>query len=199
MELLIGFHDDCVFLLINGEDVAKFDHSITCLDPHIFTKLTGETDAGDPVCQSHRFSLEQKFHPDGLVSYKKGSSSDLTMGRLVKIDDYPPKGWYGVDEGEDDDLNSIVFERDNDNEDGGDEEKFKDYNEWLGLVRWYGAVPFAAPGDSGRMYAKVRYIDIPLGIHVGCPSSIPDHSVFFSTGTFVLKAERESLDPPFTK
>lgn len=156
-------------------------------------------EAGDPVCRPRRHSLNQMLYPDGLVVYKQGSSSDLTMGRLVRLDDYPPKGWYGVDEDSDNDeaSNYIVFERDSD--DDGDEE-FKDNNEWLGIVKWYGDFPFAAPGDSGSLvYAKEGNITIPLGIHIGCPTSIPNHSVFISIETFCFEAERQGMELRFTK
>lgn len=42
----IGFQDDCAFLLINGEDIAKFDHSIVCLDSHFYNEQTSETGDG---------------------------------------------------------------------------------------------------------------------------------------------------------
>lgn len=49
------------------------------------------------------------------------------------------------------------------------------------------------------VYAKDGNVTIPLGIHVGCPSSIPYHSVFIGIENFVLEAERECLDLRFTK
>lgn len=199
----IGFQDDCAFLTINQQDLTKFEHYIPCVDPHFYTPQTvGETDAGDPISQSRRFHIEKQVGTEGLVVYKQGSSTDLTMGLLVKIEDVPPKGWYVVDDDSDKNEESkyMVFERDSDDNDVGDEQEDKDSNEWLGIVRWYDDFPFTGPGDSGSLvFAKEGNVTVPLGIHVGCPASVPNHSVFISIETFCFEAEKEGWELRFTE
>lgn len=89
---------------------------------------------------------------EGLVVYKQGSSTDLTMGRLVKIEDVPPKGWYVVDDDSDKDEESkyIVFERESGDNDVGDEQKDKDSNEWLGIVKLVRRVSIHRPEGFGE-------------------------------------------------
>lgn len=183
----IGFQDDCAFLTINQQDVTKFEHYIPCVDP---------------VSQSRRFHIEKQVGTEGLVVYKQGSSIDLTIGRLVKIEDVPPKGWYVVDDDSDKDEESkyIVFERDSDDNDVGEEQEDKDSNEWLGIVKWYDEFPFTGPGDSGSLvFAKEGNVTVPLGIHVGCPASVPNHSVFISIENFCFEAEKEGWELRFTE
>ena len=59
-------------------------------------------------------------------------------------------------------------------------------------------VPFANPGDSESLvFTRKDGIFIPLGIHVGSPSSMPNTSIFISLDTFCLEAEAEGLEPHF--
>lgn len=199
-----GFQDDCAFLRIDRDDVAKFEPSILCVDPHLFARrsmINGEMNAGDPLSRSRRTSIKKRIGTEGLIVFKQGASTGLTMGLLIEINDSPPGGWYvNDDESEvDSDLKYIPFERDKD-----DKEELqyydKDPNEWLGLVKWQNGCRFAAPGDSGSLvFAKVKNTIIPLGIHVGSPQSIPEHSIFISLDTFCFEAEKEGWELRLTQ
>ena len=94
--------------------------------------------------------------------------------------------WYKLEEdGEAD--------KDEEEADEDEEEVEKEDDEWLGVVEWMD-VPFADPGDLGSL---IFTIFIPLGIHVGSPSSMPNTSIFISLDTFCLEAEAEGLEPHF--
>jgi hypothetical protein len=115
-----------------------------------------------------------------IIVHKTGASTDLTMGRFVKILDHAPTGWYEPEE--DKELNL--------------EKEEMDADEWLGLVEWMD-VPFSAPGDSGSLvFARQDGIHIPLGIHVGSPENT-NTSIFISLETFCFEAESEGLELHF--
>lgn len=237
----IGFQDDCAFLIINPTDLAEFEILMPCLDAHYFTRQSlPDTNAADPVCNSRRQSIEERIRTVGLIVYKQGAISGLTMGLLVKAIDTPPKGWYVVDDDTDvpEELSYIVFEKDSDSEsesndkkskssdnrsessdnktkgsdnkskssdhksessDIEDDQEPKDDSEWMGVVRWY-QVPFTQPGESGSLvFAKEENVTMPLGIHVGSPASMPNHSVFISLETYCSEAEREGWELRFPK
>ena len=86
-----------------------------------------------------------------------------------------------------------------DDDDGDDDDEDEDEDEeWMGLVKW-ADIPFSAPGDSGSLvFALESGVTVPLGIHVGAPDSIPNHSVFVCLEAFCYEAEREGWELNFT-
>ncbi|KAB8239226.1 uncharacterized protein BDW43DRAFT_260932 [Aspergillus alliaceus] len=83
-----------------------------------------------------------------LIVYKHGSSTQLIVGRLVKLTRHSPRGWFDGDS-----RNNLEDEMDE--------------NEWMGVVDWTG-LPFSSPGDSGSLiFAIEDGIYVPLRIHVG--------------------------------
>lgn len=100
----------------------------------------------------------------------------------------------------DEEPHYVVFEEDSDSNDDENGQGDKDLNEWFGLVKWYDEPPFTGQGDSGSLvFAKEGNVTIPLGIHVGSPASIPNHSVFISLETFCFEAKKEGEDLRFTE
>lgn len=177
------FRDDCAFLKINPRDIGRFDHRIPCLNAHFFEFLEASKERpGDPLSTPRRKSLDDHILRNRLVVFKQGASSDLTMGFFEAILDEPPEDWYESNKGH------------------GEEDE-KDEEEWIGCVRWISEdSPFADPGDSGSLvFAREDGIMIPLGIHIGSPSSMPFCSLFISIDTFCLEAEKEGWTLVFTE
>ena len=60
-------------------------------------------------------------------------------------------------------------------------------------------IPFSTSGDLGSLvFALESGVTVPLGIHVGSPDSIPNHSVFICLEAFCYEAEQEGLELNFT-
>lgn len=64
--------------------------------------------------------------------------------------------------------------------------------DWLGKIMWESKEnPFSAPGDSGALvYALEKGVVIPLGVHLGSPSSWPFYSVCLSIESFSADGEK---------
>ena len=177
-----SFQDDVGILFIEENDLEHFSRRIANLNVHHLDpdchKLS-LSQMTNPVHVSRRNSLETLLLPGSIIVHKTGASTDLTMGRFVKILDYPPMGWYEPEEDDGSDL----------------EEAEKDEDEWLGLVEWIDNVPFATSGDSGSLvFAREDGVHVPLGIHVGSKEST---SIFVSLETFCYEAESEGLELRF--
>ena len=110
------------------------------------------------------------------------------MGLFVGMTDDAPEGWYKAD-------NTDI------DEDKDEDEIEQDRSEWLGIVKWISDDhSFAGPGDSGSLvFAREGGITIPLGIHVGSPTSMPNHSLFISIETYCYEAESEGWTLVFTE
>jgi hypothetical protein len=90
-----NFQDDCGFLIIDQKDLPHFDHSIPCIDLHFYNSSKSSSDnALDPVATSRRQDIDNLLSRSPLVVYKKGASTDLTMGYLVRVRDKAPDRWY---------------------------------------------------------------------------------------------------------
>jgi hypothetical protein len=122
-----SFRDDCAFLIVDQKDLPHFDHSIPCIDLHFYnSEKTSSDNALDPLSASRREDLKVRLSESPLVVYKRGASTDLTMGYLTEINDEAPNGWYQPLSDEEDDTqeeggDGIVFE-DEDTEDDTQEE-----------------------------------------------------------------------------
>ncbi|OCK84436.1 hypothetical protein K432DRAFT_460983 [Lepidopterella palustris CBS 459.81] len=132
----------------------------------------------NPVSLRRRYTIQKLLDVSPIIVYKVGVMTGLTMGRFVAIMDIPPHGWY-TPEGEE------------------MKEVDKEVDEWLGLIEWMGVL-FAVGGNSGSLvFTRDDGIVIPLGIHVGSPTSMPNTSIFISSETFCLGSETECLEPRF--
>ena len=88
-----SFHDDCSFLTVDGNDIQYFDHCIPNLDVHYFsTAKLSLSQILDPVSTPRTRDLRRLTYGPGLVVYKNGATSDLTLGHLVEIMTSPPQG-----------------------------------------------------------------------------------------------------------
>jgi len=115
------------------------------------------SEMADPVSRSRRGDILRRLP---MIVYKVGTATELTIGRLVRIQDNSPKGWYTLNE-----------DGEEETDDEETEEAEKDDDEWLGVVEWMDPL-FSASGDSGSLvFAREDGIHIPLGIHVGSPDS----------------------------
>lgn len=67
---------------------------------------------------------------------------------------------------------------------------------WLGRIMWDSKeTPFSAPGDSGALvYALEKGTIIPVGIHIGSPSSWPFHSSCLSIETFCADGKKAGYE-----
>lgn len=182
-----GFRDDCAFLKIDSGDIGLFNHKINCLNCHFYRLLGTSVDPpGDPVFSSRRDFLRKRLYQKHIVVFKQGANSDLTMGLFVGMTDDAPEGWYTADDSDTDE---------------DEDEIEQDQDEWLGIVRWISDdQSFTGPGDSGSLvFAKEGGITIPLGIHIGAPTSMPNHSIFISIETYCYEAESEGWELVFTE
>ncbi|MCJ1349970.1 hypothetical protein MMC31_008213 [Peltigera leucophlebia] len=77
-------------------------------------------------------------------------------------------------------------------EERDDGEGFNNRDEWLGKIKWESeSNPFSAPGDSGALvYAFEKGTVIPLGVHLGSPTSWPLHSVCLNIETYCLEGKK---------
>jgi hypothetical protein len=180
-----SFLDDIGILFVDNNDLKYFSRRIANLNVHYFDpegRTSSASEMADPVSMPRRDALQKLLEVSPIIVYKVGVMTDLTMGRFVRIRDVPPAGWYEPEDGEE--VEEV-------------EEMDKEDEEWLGVVQWMD-VPFAAPGDSGSLvFAREEGIIIPLGIHVGSPTSMPNTSIFISLETFCFEAEAEGLEPHF--
>jgi hypothetical protein len=180
-----SFLDDIGILFVDNNDLKYFSRRIANLNVHYFDpegRTSSASEMADPVSMPRRDALQKMLEVSPIIVYKVGVMTDLTMGRFVRIRDVPPAGWYEPEDGEE--VEEV-------------EEMDKEEEEWLGVVQWMD-VPFAAPGDSGSLvFAREDGIIIPLGIHVGSPTSMPNTSIFISLETFCFEAEAEGLEPHF--
>jgi hypothetical protein len=88
-----SFHDDCSFLIVDGNDIQYFYHCIPNLDMHYFsTENLSLSQILDPVSIPRSRNLRKLVYGPGLVVYKSGGTSDLTLGYLVGIMTEPPQG-----------------------------------------------------------------------------------------------------------
>lgn len=178
-----SFRDDVGILFIEENDLKHFSRCIANLNLHHIDPELHELSLSqmtNPVYMSRRDYIQVQLMFGPIIVHKTGASTDLTMGRFVKILDHAPMGWYEPEE--DEWLNQEKAEMDAD--------------EWLGVVEWMG-VPFSAPGDSGSLvFTRQDGIHIPLGIHVGSPENT-NTSIFISLETFCFEAESEGLELHF--
>lgn len=79
-------------------------------------------------------------------------------------------------------------------EDNGEVREMGDH--WLGKIMWESReTPFSAPGDSGALvYALEKGTVIPLGVHLGSPSSWPSHSSCLSIETFCADGKKAGYE-----
>lgn len=113
------------------------------------------------------------------------------MGHPVKIGDVPLKiGMWWTTTEMTTRIQSVVLERYGSSNDVH-EPWLKDLIRWLGIIRWYEAFPFTRLGDSGSRVFAEEYATIHLGIHAGCPTSVPNHSIFISLEKFYFERKRK--------
>lgn len=209
---MISFQEECASLRIPSDALTHFFHAILSVNLGYHSTLDiAEDKLADPICDSRRTNLQNALDMGPMIVYKRGASTDLTLGRFIKIRSKPPKGWYGrslhdlssdVDDDDDNNDDNDNDDEDDDDEDDDDNEDDEDdddgnagtdFEEWLGYVEWLPHLPFTAPGGLGAMgYAMEGGIKIPLGIHIGAPASNPNHSVFVSLETFLLRQRRRA-------
>jgi hypothetical protein len=123
----------------------------------------------------------------GTDSEDEGKENDAKMSENDDQDDDE-----NDHEGHDNDDGDDIDEESNEGSFGDDE--------WMGYVRWTSPEsPFSSPCDSGSLvYALEGNVTIPLGIHVGCPSSEPHHSVFICLETFCFEGDKEGWELQFS-
>lgn len=183
------FFDDLGFLVISPNDIKYFAHSYYNINTHFLDQYAGPQQILlDPLARDRYYKLKKVLRRSSVIVFKKGSQTDQTMGHLVDVTKEPPEGWYewaaapkGSDKSFEEprlDLSSSCS-------------SVEETSGWFGVVQW-STVPFAAPGDSGsHVFAVESGILVPLGVHVGSPESIPNHSVFISLEAFCLEGERQ--------
>lgn len=178
-----SFRDDCAFLIVNKEDLHRFQRSIPNANPfYMNAHLRQSVDLSDPLSASRFRHFNQMVQSNPPMVYKHGSSTQFTCGRFTGMTQRAPRGWY-----DDGDRNDAEI----------DAEIDVDRNEWMGIVQWVAGIPFSSPGDSGSLvFAMVDGIHIPLGIHVGSPEH-GEHSYFISIETFCFTAEAEGWEVRF--
>lgn len=183
------FFDDLGFLVITPNDVKYFACQYLNVNVHFFDQRSGpEAILLDPLARSRYSILKKILRHSSIIVFKKGSASDQTMGHLVDVTREPPEGWY---EWEIVDMESDVCFESPQSDIASSFSSTDDIFGWFGVVKW-STVPFAAPGDSGSMvFAVESGVRVPLGIHVGSPESMPDHSVFICLEAFCLEGEKQ--------
>jgi hypothetical protein len=199
-----SFHDECAYLIVDSNDIQYFDHCIPNLDVHYFsTRNLSLSQILDPVSIRRAGHFRTLAYGPGLVVYKNGGTTGLTLGHLVQVMESSPQGWYELPGAEDDTREwwEVSNEDDDEDDDEGESENEDDEDEdeeWLGLVKW-ADIPFSAPGDSGSLvFALESGVTVPLGIHVGSPGCYPGHSLFIGLEAFCYEAEREGWELNFT-
>ena len=194
-----SWKDDCGFLIVGGNDIQHFDHCIPNLNVQYFSKKPlSLSQILDPVSTLRTYEIRKLVRGPGLVVYKRGATSELTLGNLVQIMTSPPQGWYQLEATEAGTREWWEEATEGDSWDEASEDD-EDEGEWMGLVKWAADTPFSAPGDSGSLvFALESGVTVPLGIHVGAPESIPNHSVFVCLETFCYEAEKEGWELKFT-
>jgi len=177
-----SFHDECAYLIVDSNDIQYFDHCIPNLDVHYFsTRNLLLSQILDPVSIRRAGYFRKLAYGPGLVVYKNGGTTGLTLGHLVKVMESPPQGWYELpgaeddtrewwevsneDDDEDDDEDDEEGESENDDEEEGESEndddeegesENEDDEDEDEDDEWLGLVkwadiPFSAPGDSGSL------------------------------------------------
>lgn len=110
-----SFRDDCAFFTVKEIDLCTFQRSISNVNPfYMIPDLPDQFDMLDPLSIPRFRAIERTMRTNQLIVYKYGSSTQLTIGRLVKMVKCPPQGWYDDDDG------------------GNDLENEMDDNEWMG-------------------------------------------------------------------
>lgn len=163
---------EVAFLMIHPNDFQIFNSTIFNLNCHGFGHgPASSADMRDPLAIPRYSLLQSIIDICPPLVFKRGMSTDVTMGHLVEISKEKPRGWWPSDPRKEIEIDDM---------------------EWLGYVRWIAGIPFSAEGDSGSLvFAIEDGVFIPLGVHVGAPSSHPGHSCFVSLETFCLEAEDE--------
>jgi hypothetical protein len=191
-----SFRDDCALLKLDINDVNYFQIYMTNINLHYFGCTTADIPAADalnPLAYPRHKALCQLLRRSRLIVHKLGASTDLTTGYLVRTQK-KVEGWYVPES-----RSSAASESSSEDEESDSDESDGDLDEeeWLGIVQW-GETAFSAPGDSGSLvFAMEEGVVVPLGIHIGAPTSILEHSVFISLDTFCYKAEEEGWDLAF--
>jgi hypothetical protein len=191
-----SFRDDCALLQLDINDVNYFQIYMTNINLHYFGSTTADIPAADalnPLAYPRHKALRQLLRRSRLIVHKLGASTDLTTGYLVRTQK-KVEGWYVPES-----RSSAASESSSEDEESDSDESDGDLDEeeWLGVVKW-GETAFSAPGDSGSLvFAMEEGVVVPLGIHIGAPTSILEHSVFISLDTFCYKAEEEGWDLAF--
>ncbi|KAL9127478.1 MAG: hypothetical protein Q9217_003660 [Psora testacea] len=120
-----GFQDDCGFLVISDTDISNFNSAIPGLDPHLFSEDdvdVADEDVTDVLATIRRDSLVKKQKTTGIVVYKQGASTGLTMGYLISFESEAPRGWYIKKEKEEDDEVVVEEEEEEEEEEKDDDE-----------------------------------------------------------------------------
>lgn len=158
-------------MIVNPTDFALFNGNIANVNCHLLRhEPISLSNMRDPLAFSRLDTLQKAIEVSPLLVFKKGMSTDLTMGRLVEVSQEIPSGWWS-DKTSDCDI---------------------DNDEWLGFVEWIPGIPFTAGGDSGSLvYAVENGVVLPLGIHIGVPTGRHEQSCFICLETFCLEAESE--------
>jgi hypothetical protein len=217
-----SFLDDCGFLVIDYTSIHLFNHVIPNLNPYYFQKhAVPQAVMSDPARFGRYKDIKSKLRTSSIVVYKKGASTDLTMGYLVNVTKKTPKGWYeqstggqGEDrvveneesnEGSNEELSqgstspiNVIFAfSDSEMSNIGISTESEDENtqDWLGIVRW-ADMPFADSGDSGSLvFAFESGIFVPLGVHIGSQNG---RSYFICLESFCYEGEKEGWDLKLT-
>lgn len=130
-----SFRDDCAFLIAKESDLYAFQRTVSNVNPfYMIPNLPDQVDMLDPLSITRFWEIERTMQTNQLIVYKHGSSTQLTIGCLVKMTRRPPQGWY---------------------DDGNNLENEMDDNEWMGVVNWVG-LPFSSPGDSGSLVFAIE-------------------------------------------
>ena len=180
------FTDDVGFLIIPPESVNLFDCFPLNINSHMFNTNghIEKSDMLDPVSYPRFRSIQKRLRLSSILVFKTGMMTDLTMGHLVKVSKSPPEGWW-----QNESLSSLTSSTSDDSDDGSSSEG--EENDWIGYVKW-STIPFAAGGDSGSfVWAVESGVLVPLGVHVGSPESVPDHSCFLALESFCYEGEQE--------
>jgi hypothetical protein len=120
-----SFQDDVGILFVENNSVKFFSRFIANLNVHYLASDGVDlpvSEMADPVSRSRRGDILRRLP---MIVYKVGTATELTMGRLVRIRDNSPKGWYTLNE-----------DGEEETDDEETEEAEKDDDEWLGVVEW---------------------------------------------------------------
>ncbi|MCJ1347968.1 hypothetical protein MMC31_006198, partial [Peltigera leucophlebia] len=95
--------------------------AIPNINPHYFGKAKA-SEIGDPLSARRRLDFDRLLQVGKVIVYKKGASTDLTVGHFIGIKDNPPPGMYGrtADNHKDCLWWDSIFDAISDSDDSGD-------------------------------------------------------------------------------